>query len=165
MKIFVIFLSLCVSATAQRTVSLIWADSTNPAGTVYDLYRASGVCNPAPTFAKIAPSLAAKNYLDAGLQPGTYCYVVAAVVNGVASPMSAPPVQVSVQPAAPTGLTATIVALIPRPVIVGTMTSQGCGMGTGFHLAGPPVSVDPKTGKALGGQGPVSNEGIGGCLK
>lgn len=99
------------------TIALIllsWADTVNPTGSTYHVYRAPGACSAASTFAKVTdlPSLS-KSLADAP-GAGTWCYQVTAVVDGVESEPSAP-LTVKTKPAAPTGLTATGAAAATPP--------------------------------------------------
>ena len=92
------------------TVLLVWLDAINPPGANYQVYRAPGACSDASRFERVnAAPLAVRTYQDTPT-PGTWCYRVTALVVGIESAPSAP-VTVLVQPAAPTGLTAT-----PAPV-------------------------------------------------
>jgi hypothetical protein len=92
------------------TVLLVWLDAINPPATTYHAYRAPGVCSEFSRFERVTSApLAARTHQDAP-GPGTWCYRVTALVGGIESAPSAP-VTVLVQPAAPTGLTAT-----PAPV-------------------------------------------------
>jgi hypothetical protein len=87
-------------------ILLTWLDAINPPGANYQVYRAPGACSDASKFERVntAP-LAVRTYQDAPT-PGNWCYRVTALVGGIESAPSAP-VTVLVQPAAPTGLTAT----------------------------------------------------------
>jgi len=78
-------LPLFSQAPAQHSVTLTWADTANPAGTTYSVYRATGVCSGAPTFSKLLTGVAAKTYIDATVTPGNYCYQVTAVFTGIES--------------------------------------------------------------------------------
>lgn len=70
---------------AQHSVTLTWTDTSNPAGTTYSVYRATGVCSGAPTFSKLLTGVTAKTYTDATVTPGNYCYQVTAVFAGIES--------------------------------------------------------------------------------
>jgi hypothetical protein len=88
------------------TVLLVWLDAINPPATTYHVYRAPGACSDSSRFERVnAAPLAVRTYQDTPT-PGTWCYRVTALVAGVESVPSAP-VAILVQPAAPTGLTAT----------------------------------------------------------
>lgn len=107
-----ILLLLLLAATAcfaqsTRTVTLTWADTVNPAGTTYSVYRASGLCSGTPTFAKIATGLTVKTYQDAAIAPGNYCYTATASFNGIESEQSTS-VATAVTPFAPSGLSITV---------------------------------------------------------
>jgi hypothetical protein len=109
MKIIVIVF-LAVSALAAQTthsVTLTWADSLNPAGTTYSVYRATGLCSGTPVFSKIATGLTAKTFQDTTVVPGNYCFAVTAVANGVESAQSNS-VNPSVPAFAPSALSFTV---------------------------------------------------------
>lgn len=72
-------------AQAAHTATLIWTDTQNPTGTVYNVYRATGLCSGSPTFSKIATAIAAKTYPDATIPVGNSCYAVTAVFNSAES--------------------------------------------------------------------------------
>ena len=92
---------------ATRTVTLSWADTVNPVGTTYSIYRAPGLCSGTPTFAKVATGLTAKTYQDTAVAPGNYCYTATATLNGIESPQSTSAGAV-VTPFAPSGLSITV---------------------------------------------------------
>lgn len=84
-------LLLCTGLFAQNNqhkVTLTWQDTLNPAGTTYSVYRSTGLCSGTPTFSKLAASVTVKTYDDTTVQPGNYCYVVTASLNGMESPQS-----------------------------------------------------------------------------
>jgi hypothetical protein len=84
-------LSAAAIAPAQQTthsVTLTWTDTLNPAGTTYNVYRATGLCRGTPAFAKIATALTAKTYADTTVIPGNYCYAATATFNGAESVQS-----------------------------------------------------------------------------
>ena len=85
-------------------ILLTWADSINPPGATYNVYRAPGVCSESSRFEKLTPvPLAVRTHQDAP-GPGSWCYRVTALVGAIESaPCSS--VTAVVQPAAPTGLT------------------------------------------------------------
>ena len=87
-------------------ILLTWSDASNPAAKVaYHVERGARACATA-TFARLTVNtLPARQYSDTS-PPGTWCYRVVAVVDGVESDPSTP-VQVSTKPAAPTDLKAT----------------------------------------------------------
>jgi len=70
-------------APAQHTVSLTWTASTDAAANpslAYNVYRAT-TCGGA--FAKVnASPVAATNYSDSAVLPGSYCYQVTSVLSG-----------------------------------------------------------------------------------
>lgn len=98
MKTILIAFVFSVLGLAQttHTVTLTWADTLNPAGTTYSVYRAPGLCSGTPVFSKIATAVTAKTYADTTVQPGNYCYAVTATFNSVESAQSN-----TVQPAVP----------------------------------------------------------------
>lgn len=98
MKTLVLLLGLAAACYAQsgHSVTLSWTDSQNPAGTTYNVWRASGACpataptsTPPTGFTQLntAP-VTATTYLDTAVTAGdTYCYVVTAVgPNGQSAP-------------------------------------------------------------------------------
>ena len=88
MKHIIILLFLAVAALAQsstHSATLTWADTTNPAGTTYNVYRAAGSCSASMTFASIASGVTVKTYVDTTVQPGAYCYYVKASFGGAES--------------------------------------------------------------------------------
>lgn len=95
-----------------RSVTLAWVDSSNPAGTTYNVYRAPNLCTGVgSTFVKIASAVVFKTYIDATVTatPGNYCYQVTAV-NGLGGLESTPSMEVNVVvvTAIPTALAATV---------------------------------------------------------
>jgi hypothetical protein len=104
------FLLLTVSALAAQTthsVTLTWVDASNPTGTTYNVYRASGLCSGTPVFSKIASAVAVKTFSDTTVTPGNYCYAVTASLSGAESAQSNT-VNPAIQPFAPTGLSFTV---------------------------------------------------------
>jgi len=81
-----------VTAQAQTThsVTLTWADTLNPTGTTYSVYRATGLCSGTPVFSKLATAVTVLTYKDTTVTPGNYCYTVTATVNGVESAQALP---------------------------------------------------------------------------
>lgn len=63
--------------TVGYVAELSWTDAKNPAGTIYNVYRAPGDCATPATFVKIATGTA-KVYADSTIKPGKYCYQVTA---------------------------------------------------------------------------------------
>lgn len=102
-----LFVFSLFAQSTTRTVTLTWADTVNPAGTTYSIYRAPGLCSGTPTFAKIATGLTQKTYADTAVAPGNYCYTATATLNGIESPQSASAGAV-VTPFAPNGLSITV---------------------------------------------------------
>ncbi len=80
-----LFVGLCAAQAQQHSVTLTWQDASNPSGTTYSVYRASGLCSGSPTFAKISSGVSVKTYVDATVTPGTYCYQVTATAAGMES--------------------------------------------------------------------------------
>lgn len=80
----------CHSAFAQTTHSatLTWADTQNPAGTTYNVYRATGLCSGTPVFSKLASGLVPKTFTDPTVSPGNWCFQVTATTAGIESPAS-----------------------------------------------------------------------------
>lgn len=108
---FLLIALFALAASAQtptRSVTLTWTDASNPVGTTYNIFKAPSPCATNPTnFARIATGVAVKNYLDAPVSIGSYCYYVTAVYAASESARSqqAP---ADVNPFAPTGVTATV---------------------------------------------------------
>ncbi len=91
-KIFFVWLILfalfgfgVAQGQTTHSATLTWADTLNPAGTTYNVYRATGLCSGTPTFAKLATGLTAKTFLDSTVTPGNYCYQVTATFNAIES--------------------------------------------------------------------------------
>lgn len=86
---FAILLS-CHSAFAQTTHSatLTWVDTQNPAGTTYNIYRATGLCSGTPVFSKLQGGVTVMTYTDATVTAGNYCFQVTATTAGIESPAS-----------------------------------------------------------------------------
>lgn len=104
------FLVIAAMIFAQSTVAqtvhndtLTWTDPSNPAGTTYNVYQASGLCSGNPTFTQVATAITAKTYLVTPLAPGTYCWYVTAALGGAESKPS-PTTQAVIGPFAPTSL-------------------------------------------------------------
>lgn len=82
MKLLALLL-LAASAFAQsHSVTLTWADTLNPPGTTYNIYRQLGPCPATPPtttagFTKINPaSVTVKTYTDTTVLGGqVYCYI------------------------------------------------------------------------------------------
>jgi len=87
-------------------ILLTWSDATNPAARVgYHVERAAGACSDFSKFERLTTNpLPARQYSDSP-PPGSWCYHVIAVVDGVESEPSAA-ITVTTKPAAPTALTA-----------------------------------------------------------
>jgi len=96
-------------AQSAHTVALTWTDTTNPAGTSYNVYRAAGACTGSPAFAKIGSTpVSVKTYTDSAVaSASTYCYQVTAVLNGVESvPSNSAPAVIPPDP--PSGLSVVV---------------------------------------------------------
>lgn len=91
LKALAVLLLLSMSAFAQaatHSVTLSWVDASNPAGTTYNVYRATGLCGGTPTFSKLASALTVKTFADTTIVPGNFCYQVTAVVTAIEGPPS-----------------------------------------------------------------------------
>jgi len=72
-------LLLPILAMAAHSVLVTITDTTNPAGTTYNVYRGTGACSSSLTLSKLG-STSTKTYTDATVQSGnTYCYAATAV--------------------------------------------------------------------------------------
>lgn len=89
-----LYLTSCIlHAQAAHSITLNLVDNRNPAGTVYNWYRANVAC-PTTTplvigqapFSKVGSNVASTTFMDQGMNPGTYCYYATAVT--AASPSS-----------------------------------------------------------------------------
>jgi hypothetical protein len=111
MKRLCLFLLLTVSISlaqaATHSVTLTWIDASNPAGTTYNVYRATGLCSGTPTFSRIASALTVKTFTDSTVSPGNYCFQVTAVFSGSESAPSNS-VNPNVPAFSPTSLTFTV---------------------------------------------------------
>lgn len=87
MKFFalVLLFSGCGLAQAAHTVTLTWADTLNPAGTTYNIYKATSTCSGTPSFVKTATGVTLKTWDDTNVQPGNYCYQVTSNFAGMES--------------------------------------------------------------------------------
>jgi len=99
--------SVAVAQAATHSVTLTWVDASNPAGTTYNVYRATGLCSGTPTFSKIGSAVTVKTYTDASVTPGNYCYQVTAIFGGAES-VPSNSVNPNVPAFAPTALTYTV---------------------------------------------------------
>ena len=70
---------------SQHSVKLSWLDPLNPEGTTYTVHRTPGLCSGTANYDKIADGVTGLTYTDSTVQPGNYCYVVTAVLNGMES--------------------------------------------------------------------------------
>lgn len=109
MKLILTLLLLAGSLYAQAThsVTLTWVDTSNPATTVYNVYRATGLCSGSPVYSKIATGITPKTYEDGTVQPGPYCYVVTATYASIESAYS-PSALANVPSFAPTSLSVVV---------------------------------------------------------
>lgn len=88
MKLLILlFFALACFAQTQRPVILTWVDTRNPAGTAYNVYRATGLCSGTPVFSRIATGITVKTHEDQ-VVVGTYCYAVTAALNNIESGQS-----------------------------------------------------------------------------
>lgn len=84
-KLFLFFIAAFVFAQGGKIVDLSWTDNANPAGTSYNIKRATGLCTGSPNFSTIATGVTSKAYTDTGVGIGTYCYAVTASFNNIES--------------------------------------------------------------------------------
>lgn len=105
--LFVAMIAIAQAQTPTRSVTLTWADTANPAGTTYSVYRASGSCSGTPTFVRVTSGLTAKTYVDSPVTPGNYCYTATATLNSVESDQAVP-VGVVVRPFPPSSVTGVV---------------------------------------------------------
>lgn len=68
-------------AQTNRTVTLAWQDNSNPVGTQYNVYKATGACSGSgQTFTKVNTNRISVKTFDDPIVPGnTACYYVTAV--------------------------------------------------------------------------------------
>jgi len=93
--------------TYPHSATLTWVDDANPQGTVYNVYRAPGLCIDPPRLSKIADAVSAKTYTDTTVFAGTtYCYAVRSFYNNLES-----------------GNSSLVVASIPQDVVPPTALS------------------------------------------
>lgn len=102
-----LFASVAHAQAAQHSVTLNWVDASNPAGTTYNVYRATGLCTGTPTFSKIGSAITAKTYQDTTVTPGNFCYQVTATFNGSES-VPSNSINPNVPAFPPSGLTFTV---------------------------------------------------------
>ena len=82
-----VFLAATLYGQTARNVVLSWEDTRNPAGTTYSIWRAN--CGTTPSaFTLVASSISTKEYTNAAVPAGTYCYGVMAVYGGRQSELS-----------------------------------------------------------------------------
>jgi len=74
-----------LAQAATHSATLTWTDTQNPAGTTYNVHRATGLCSGSPVFSTLATAVAPKTYLDNTVIPGAYCFMVTAVTAGAES--------------------------------------------------------------------------------
>lgn len=99
--------SFAVTAQANHSATLTWTDTQNPAGTTYNIKRATGLCSGSPVYSTIATGVAVKTYVDNTVQPGNFCFVVSATSAGVES-VNSNTALAPVPSFAPTGLNVTV---------------------------------------------------------
>lgn len=107
---YLILLALSVVSLMAQSVTLNWTANTgNPTGVQYNVYRATGACGTTQTFAKInTVGIAPLNYTDTAITRGnTYCYRVTAFL-GAAESAPSPTAQAVIPLGAPTNLTITV---------------------------------------------------------
>ena len=80
-----LFAASTFAQAATHKVTLTWADPSNPTGTTYTVYRASGLCSGTPVFSKVATGVAVLTFVDSTVTPGNYCYQVTATSASVES--------------------------------------------------------------------------------
>lgn len=80
---FVLFAGLAFGQSSS--VTLTWDDDVNPPSTTYRLYRAEAPCGLDNSFVLLQDNITEQTFDDTGLAAGSYCYVVAAVLNGTES--------------------------------------------------------------------------------
>ncbi len=108
MKRLIGLMVLVASMGYGATVGLSWTDDKNPTGTTWNVYRGVGLCGAVTQqFTKVASGLNVKTFTDAGVVSGTYCFYVTAQI-GTDESVPSNKVAVTLQPAAPTGLTAVV---------------------------------------------------------
>jgi len=86
----ILFAALLMARPPQHSVTLNWQDSINPAGTTYNVYKATGACSSASAFAKLNTSpIVTKSYVDANVSANTaYCYAATSYVSPAESEKS-----------------------------------------------------------------------------
>ena len=102
-----LLLAVSMGAQSGHQVTLTWQDNLNPAGTVYNVYRASGVCSASNKFYGVAGYVSTKSFVDTTVVPDTYCYEVTAIYQGTQSGPSNT-AQAAVTAFSPTSLTVTV---------------------------------------------------------
>ena len=89
---FFVIAPITSAQAKSHSVNLSWTDTANPAGTTYNVYRATGLCSGTPVFSKLATGVpiatVAAPYVDSTVTPGNFCYQVTATVAGLESPAS-----------------------------------------------------------------------------
>ena len=118
------FAGVSLAQAAPHSATLTWADTLNPTGTTYSVYRSSGLCSGTPVYSKLATAVTVKTYQDSTVQPGNYCFTVTATFNGMES-AQATPAGAAVPSFAPTGLTIlTVQVFIPIPYEESAIVSE-----------------------------------------
>jgi hypothetical protein len=106
LALLVLLFAFVAMAQTTHSATLNWTD-TNPAGTTFSVYRATGLCSGTPVFSKIASAVTVKTYVDSTVTPGNYCYEVTATCQS----MESAPSNTALAPVpsfAPTGLSVTV---------------------------------------------------------
>jgi len=74
------------ASLAPHSVALTWADTQNPPGASYNIYRYQGKCWQNKYLYTNLGNVSATNYLDPTVISGkTYCFYVTAVINKLES--------------------------------------------------------------------------------
>lgn len=81
------FVGISFAQATQHSVTVTWTDNSNPSGTVYNVYRATGVCSTSSFTGAtpLAPGVVPKTYQDTSVSVGQYCYMVRASQNSLES--------------------------------------------------------------------------------
>ena len=77
-----LFTGLAIAQATAHSVTLTWTDGVNPAGTTYNVYRASGQCAVNAVFTRLATALTVLTFTDSTPTQGVWCYMETAVING-----------------------------------------------------------------------------------
>lgn len=112
MRKFALFLAALLafaglaSAQAMSTVTLTWQDNLNPAGTKYNIYRATGKCGAEGlAFTKQnADPVSGLTYSQQPSDPGHYCYRVTSYLPNLPESSPSNTAEAGIPPRAPNGL-------------------------------------------------------------